>query len=121
MKTTPTQTKIDTAIALAKQASDTATALASAKAQSDIVAAVVGKDISVIKSDILEIKADIKTIITGTVSKTEHSEVCSSIKDHEDRIRNVETKTTKIMSYGVALIFIVGIIEFVLQIYFRTH
>jgi Tfp pilus assembly protein FimT len=56
------QEQIDTAIQLARTAADTATALASAKVQSDIVAAGVAKDIEYIKISLVKIDATLKEI-----------------------------------------------------------
>lgn len=80
-----------------------------------------GADIKVIKGDISEIKASIKEIINGAITRSEYSEVVKVQEDHESRTRLLETKTTKIMTYGTAGVLFIGAIEFVIQLYFKTH
>lgn len=36
--------------------------------------------------------------------------------DHETRLRNVEVKVTKIMTYGTAALLVIGLVHFLIQI-----
>lgn len=42
----------------------------------------------------------------------------TTLKDHEKRIKSGEITDTRLISYGTALIFIIGIVEFILSNYF---
>lgn len=56
------------------------------------------------------LKEDIKMLNDGTNSK---------IEDHETRIRSNEKNITKILTWGTAAISVLGIIEFLLNRYFK--
>ena len=55
---------------------------------------------------------DLKKQGTIYVTQPEHSEIVKVCNDHETRIRGNEKDITKIMTWGSALILLVGIIEF---------
>ena len=98
---TQAATAAEAAIALATTTSITAKALADAKTASDIALAVMGNDISHIKTDILEIKSLFVKASSEYSTKDEAKEsVADSVKihtDHETRIRSTE-KSIDLMS-----------------------
>lgn len=57
-------------------------------------------------SELKNIRADIATLNDGTTK---------TLTDHENRLKGLEITTTKIMSYGTALVFIIGIAEFLIS------
>ena len=61
------------------------------------------------KVDIISTKLDTKYTTTE-----EHAAVVEKLNDHDTRIKILEVTVTKIWSYGTALIFILGIIQFLL-------
>lgn len=84
-KETPSETSAailatQAAIALADRAHETASALAKAKNESDISAAVIANDIVHIKDNIVEIKKGIKEITDGYVTHTEFREALSPLR-----------------------------------------
>jgi len=83
-----------------------------------------------------EIKTDIKDLKDGTTSRIacleteklnimDHlnykEDVDRTLKDHEIRIRKDTDKITRLTSYGIAGMFVIGVIEFLLSIYFRIR
>lgn len=54
------------------------------------------------RTQIVAIRADIKDLKDGT---------SATLSDHETRIRAVEVKTTRVMTYGSAALVLLGIIE----------
>jgi hypothetical protein len=71
--------------------------------------------VDLIQSDITELKKQ----NTVYVNQTEHNEVVKIQVDHEQRIRNLETSNTRILTWGSMAIIAVGILETVLTIYFK--
>ncbi len=57
-------------------------------------------------SELKNIRADIATLNDGTTK---------TLSDHEIRLKSLEISNSKIMSYGTALIFAIGIAEFFLS------
>jgi hypothetical protein len=98
------QEQIDTAIALAKTAANTATALAAAKAASDIISASMAKDIEYIKISLSKIDITLQEANTNYVNKTEHKEVTDECADHESRLRVIE----KYMWLAIGALYIVN-------------
>ena len=71
--------------------------------------------VDLIQSDITELKKQ----NTVYVNQTEHNEVVKIQIDHEQRIRNLETSNTRILTWGSMAIVAVGILETLLTIYFK--
>jgi uncharacterized Ntn-hydrolase superfamily protein len=69
-----------------------------------------------IQSDVSDLKKD-KSVL---VNQTEHSEVVKCVNDHETRIRYAEKSITKILTWGSVAVVLIGIIEFVLNLYIRN-
>ena len=109
MKTrTNHQEQINTAIQLARTAADTATALASAKVQSDIVAAGVAKDIEYIKISIGKIDATLKEI-------TDRDEKFTLKEDFETVTTATNNKVNWLMGTAFTAIGILGTVEFLFR------
>lgn len=68
-----------------------------------------------IKGSIAEIKSDIREIKTKFVNQEQHKVLTDCIADHELRLRADETSITRIMTWGSALILLIGIIEFIIS------
>ena len=79
-----------------------------------------------IKSSIGEIKSDIHEIKANYITQEQHTQLVTNLNthssandkttaDHENRIRNNETNITKIMTWGSALVLLIGIVEFLLN------
>src|ERR1035437_2940608 len=98
----------ESAIALATKTADTAKALADAKAQSDINAAVLSNDIAYIKKDISEIKSSLAIFPTTFVQTPDFLEHKKIDENHENRIKALEVITTKIWSFGLAGLFVIA-------------
>ena len=71
--------------------------------------------VDLIQLDITELKKQ----NSGYVNQTEHNEVVKIEIDHEQRIRNLETSNTRILTWGSMAIVAVGILETLLTIYFK--
>lgn len=56
------------------------------------------------------LKEDIKELKDGMTTKTE---------DHEKRIKSLEISVTKLFSYGTALIFVVGVVQFLITKFWK--
>jgi hypothetical protein len=56
------------------------------------------------------LKDDIRSLNDGTTTK---------INDHEVRIKTLESTTTKLWAYGTALVFAVGLAEFLLSRFWK--
>ena len=118
---TAAATAADAAIALATSTATTARALADAKTASDIALAVMGNDISHIKSDLVEIKG----LFVATSSQYATKEVMAETvvesekvhDDHEVRIRSIEGQITRIMTWGSVALVLLTVIQIVLKIY----
>ena len=109
MKTrTNHQEQINTAIQLARTAADTATALASAKVQSDIVAAGVAKDIEYIKISIGKIDTTLKEI-------TDRDEKFTLKEDFETVTTATNNKVNWLMGIAFTAIGILGTVEFLFR------
>jgi hypothetical protein len=109
MKTrTNHQEQINTAIQLARTAADTATALASAKVQSDIVAAGVAKDIEYIKISIGKIDTTLKEITDG-------DEKFTLKEDFETVTTATNNKVNWLMGIAFTAIGILGTVEFLFR------
>jgi hypothetical protein len=61
-----------------------------------------------------EVKIAVKEIIKNYITQAQHKELVDSHADHETRLRSSEKSITKIMTYGSALVFLMGIIEFII-------
>jgi hypothetical protein len=100
--------RITTAIQLAKTASETATALAAAKVQSDIVAAGVAKDIEYIKISIGKIDTTLKEI-------TDRDEKFTLKEDFESVTTATNNKVNWLMGIAFTAIGILGTVEFLFR------
>lgn len=90
-----------TAAATAAAAAAAATAAATFAA-AEVTRAIVGSDISYIKKDIAEIKEVLKNQELGQVSKEEFKIQQEMSKDHENRVRSIESNVLKWMG-GLAV------------------
>ena len=72
-----------------------------------------------IKESIAEIKIDIKEIKSGYITMEQHRVLTDCTSDHENRLRSVENSITKILTWGSALVVGVGIIEYLIDRFFR--
>ena len=101
----------EAAVALAQRAAETAKALAEAKTASDVAIAVLGNDISRIKTDIGTINLTLKDMVSGSVSKIDFTEHTKTSLDLETRIKVLETSVTKLMAWGSAVLVFSGILQ----------
>lgn len=65
-----------------------------------------------------QIQADVTVLKNqdkNNITQTQHQDLCDKAEDHETRIRNNESNITKILTWGSALILIIGIAEFVIN------
>ena len=67
------------------------------------------------KENISEIKVDLKEIKNNAVTQEQHLVLSKCIDDHENRIRLNDTSITRIMTWGAALLLLLGIIEVTLR------
>jgi hypothetical protein len=80
-----------------------------------------------VRNDIKELKDNtsdrLARVEQGKLDRTEYNRIQSddltARQDHEDRIRNVETKVTRVLTWGSAAFVLLGIAEVALQIYFH--
>ncbi len=72
-----------------------------------------------IKGSIVEIKADIREIKTKYVNFEQHKVLQDVTSDHEARLRVVEINLTRVMTYGTALILLLGVLEFIINKFLR--
>jgi hypothetical protein len=68
-----------------------------------------------IKDTLAEVKADVKEMKKNYINQEQHKVLCDSNTDHETRIRGNETNITRIMTWGSALVVVIGILEFVIN------
>ena len=96
------------AIALAEKTHETAAALAKAKGDSDVAAAILTTDIGYIKADIREIKDSIKTLGDDFVTHVEFKEAMKSINEQLKPLKNV--------IYGLVGLILIAVIGAILKV-----
>lgn len=65
-----------------------------------------------------QIQLDVTTLKNqGTiyVTQTDHKVVCEIQDDHEKRIRDNEKNITRVLTWGSALVVLIGIVEFIIN------
>lgn len=89
-----------------------------------------------LRTEMVGVRSDIKELRDNTsdrlarveqekMDRTEinrlQSEALENHTDHETRIRAVETKVTRILTWGAAGLILLGIVEFLVQLWFNFH
>lgn len=62
-------------------------------------------------------KIDIEENKRNSITPEQHQVLCKASSDHEARIRSNETSITKMLTWGSALILILGVLEFIINKY----
>jgi hypothetical protein len=101
---------------LATLTASTAVALATKTAETT---AIISNDISWMKKSLIGIENKLNEMDKAFVTSTQHAEVLRVQEDHENRIRSNETSITRILTWGSALILLLGIVEFLLNMFVR--
>lgn len=83
----------------------------------ELDSASVGIHLSYIRKSIEKIEGTLGEMKNIYVGRGEHDEVKKIQIDHEARVRILETTTTKIMTWGSALVVGSGIIQFIISSY----
>ena len=73
-----------------------------------------------IKESINEVKVDVKDIKANYITQQQHKDLVTLDADKEIRIRVLEKNITKIMTWGSALIVLIGVLEFVIQTFIKV-
>ena len=71
-----------------------------------------------IKESLAEVKADVKEMRNNYITQQQHQELVVCKNDHEIRLRDTEKNVTRILTWGSALVVLIGIIEFILNKYY---
>lgn len=70
-----------------------------------------------IKESVNDVKGVVKEMQRNYITQDQHNVLVIGAKDHETRIRKVETGVTKILTWGSIGVFGLAIIDILLRIY----
>jgi len=74
------------------------------------------------KVDAMQITLDkITSGLDKNITPEQHKELIQIVQDHETRIRENTKDITKVMTWGVALVVFLGVIEFVINMYIKSR
>lgn len=80
-----------------------------------LTSAILDTKVDQIQADVSELKKDKNVYVT----QTEHQDLIKIIGDHELRLRRDEINITRILTWGTITVFLVGLLEAGLTIYFH--
>jgi hypothetical protein len=101
---------------LATTTAATAVALATKTAETT---GIISNDISWMKKSLTGIELTLAKMNDAFVTAAQHTEVVRVQEDHEVRIRSNETNITRILTWGTAAVLLLGIAEFLLNMFVK--